>query len=119
MPNKPIFVVRQESLLQNWMELEAFLRGGPAAATAAVAVPSIPMYEADSRHYVTGKVSSTLSKEATRNLCCALLDELAIYQALIERAENLSDLEKQHALAAAPPHCGVASWQELQPYCPS
>jgi hypothetical protein len=113
MPHKPIFVVRQESLQQDWIDLEGHLRGQTAA-------PSIPMYEADSRHYVTGKVSSsTRSKEATRNLCCALLDELAIYQALIQRAENLSEREKQQTLAAAPLPCGVSSWQELQPYCPA
>jgi hypothetical protein len=48
-------------------------------------------------------------------LCCALQQELAIYQTLIERAENLSNEAKQQSISAAYQSCGEStSWQELQ-----
>jgi hypothetical protein len=123
MPHKPIYVVRQESLQHDWIALETFLRNNqiPGQQQQSDEVSSMmKLYEADARHYITGQVSTQLSTEATRNLCCLLTDELAIYQALIQRAENVWDHQKQETLAAAPQLCGgVSSWDELQSYCDS
>jgi hypothetical protein len=101
-------VVRQESLQQDLNDLEAYL-GGSSTRT------NVEWHPADMIHFATRRVSSSLSAESTRMLCCALQQELAIYQTLIERAENLSNEAKQQSISAAYQSCGEStSWQELQ-----
>lgn len=107
-PRKPILVVRQEHLQNDMNALEAYLGGNPN---------NNKWHTSDSVHFVTGRVSSAISKKAARVLCCYLQIEIQIYQAIIARAENFSTKEKSETFKKALQICGVQSaWDELS--CP-
>lgn len=66
----------------------------------------------------TRENGSTFKKSAfhdTEALCCALLDEIQLYQLLIRRAVNLPD--KDRILQASVERCGKKSWRELVDFC--
>lgn len=103
---KPVLVVRQEHLTSDLNQLEWFL--------GAKSVPR-PWRPADSQHFVTGRVPSTLSIEASQSLCCLLQQEMEIYQRLVQLAENLSDADKKETIHQTFQLCGVRNdnWGEL------
>ena len=106
MLKKPILVVRQETLQNDLDELEIYLGGNNSKWQAA-----------DSNHFLTGRVGSSLSTEATRILCCALKVELLIYQTLIKHALNLNSQAKKESIDQSFQLCGIKySLEELS--CP-
>jgi len=108
-----VLVLRQEHLLQDINELEVYLGGEKASSGSN----NLQWRPADSNHVVTGRVGSSLTAEATRNLCCILREELTTYWNIVQRAENLNTEAKQETLQAAYKVCGTSqSWNELE--CP-
>jgi hypothetical protein len=141
-PNRPILAIRQESLPRDLQDLEEYLRsveqppqheGGatvnnfsintnhPSSATQHRSTHFEPsrlvLNPVDSKHFLSGKVSSDLDGPGTdppssarrrRRLCCVLLkDEWPIYVTLIQLAENLNPVEKRKSRNAAWAQCGV------------
>jgi hypothetical protein len=109
-PGKGIFVIRQESLEKDLVSLEVHL--GQSVKEAS----GILWHPPDSFHFVRGGAPSRLDRDATRNLCCAIRDELSIYHQLLERATN--DLQKkQETLTQTYEICHFQSAQELESVC--
>jgi hypothetical protein len=114
-------------------DLESFLQPTTSSSDTVPASPATGVWRpADSTHFLSGRVppihltkddddgsssssSSMMAMAIRRNLCCALLDELTIYQTIVERAENLQPIHKSETLQEAYRICGVNhSWTELK-----
>lgn len=107
-PQAEILVVRTDSLWQDLKELDAWLGGsGDFGAAEGLAVTH------GSEHY--NHHSPALSEKATKQLCCALKEEIRWYRTLIEKAANLVDKEAE--LNRSVQRCGMASWEELEQAC--
>jgi hypothetical protein len=95
-------VVRQESLKQDFVDLEGYFGG---------AVTKV--FPADSQHYLTVRMNTAISTQATQNLCCALQDEIGLYRELIRRAENLDPTSKEQTLDQTFQTCGLSSDEQV------
>lgn len=110
--DKGIMVIRQESLAKDLTALDDFLGDGKSTPTRPE-----DWRRPDSRHYLTGRVSNSLSAPSIRSLCCLLQQEISIYENLVRAAENLNPSEKQDTLMNSLRSCGAEeSWEDL--HCP-
>jgi hypothetical protein len=134
-------VVRQESLRHDLIELEEYLfvlsnnnqqttqggheNNGNSTAPTNYDPIALVLNPIDSKHYISGKVSSNLDGDDTTRilsssfarqqrrrrrqlLCCTLLStEWPIYMTLLQRADNLNINEKRKSLVEAWLECGV------------
>lgn len=100
-------MLRQESLQQDFVDLEEYF-GGSAAPK---------LFAADQTHYLTGMISWEISTKATQNLCCALKDEIRVYEDLIQRAENFNPTSKQQTIDLAFQKCGFSGRGQMALFC--
>lgn len=63
------------------------------------------------------KSSSALSNGERQALCCALLDEMKIYQHLLLAATNLSEATKECTWAEAMHKCSFKPWAAAEQAC--
>jgi len=106
-PTKEVFAIRTEHEWQDMLHLDKLLGGNGNLKE-----------NRDVSHGSEGYVPSPLSKEAYGKLCCALEQEIEVYQDILWRVLNLSWDEKQATMKSVLTKCGIAtSWTEWRVKC--
>ncbi len=99
-PEIPVLVARTETLWEDMMQIDQFLGGnGILPSSGSVHTHGSEKYS----------ISSGLSKQGKKILCCFLATELAIYETLLRRAINLSPIEKEATANRVYDDCGVTN----------
>ena len=104
-PNKPVLVVRAESLWQDLMHLDTWLGG--TGIIGEENQNDLPVFLRDEDEDTADYAS----------ICCAMQEEIHTFRRVLERAVNLNPEEKAATIAQAPRHCGFSSWSEMEHRC--
>jgi hypothetical protein len=99
-PEVPVLVVRTEYLWQDAANIEIAL-GGKASNFIN---SDQTMSHGSEKYAVTAKLETDLQRRA---LCCAMYDDLQVYQDIIMRALNLDLIEKKDMMSLVYKDCGV------------
>ena len=103
-PEKEVMVVRQESLQDDLSRLDRAV-GGQGTFPQAVKHTRRNIMTATHR-------DSDLTGDETRALCCLLYREVYYYQKIIQRAVNLTPLEKQASIQEMVQFCDISTAQD-------
>jgi hypothetical protein len=109
-PDRPILVVRTESLWDDTRDIDVMLGGKGTFGGAEGTKDSH-----GSEKYKKG--NDQLSKSDYGLLCCALKREMQIYHDLVERAANLPNRVKDSTIANTAEKCGFSTWDEMMAHC--
>lgn len=91
-PEKDVFAIRTESLWSDIVEIDHLLGGNGTGFR---------------REQVNkGKRKLSLSKQSKTNLCCALVEELEIYEEVLRRAINIDEADYFLSMAKVLSDCG-------------
>ena len=110
-PEKEVFGVRTE---YEWEDLR----------NLDIAIGGTGVFRGQGKHLSHGSeiyFPSPLSTEAYYKLCCVLEREIAMYQELMLRVQNLNDTEKQEAIDSVRDKCGIkhTAFEEWRAECQS
>jgi hypothetical protein len=106
-PDKQVWVVRTEFL---WADLQGIEQLFNATMNSNMSAWALDVKHGSEGH----KRKGTLSDAGRRILCCALLDELLIYERLLEASANLDASDKNQSMSLVLQQCGSDSIYHLK-----
>jgi hypothetical protein len=108
-PRVEIWVARTEYLWDDLDEIERLLKNSSETTSN-----HHPHRKRNVTHGSEGHLQKDdLSPLGKRNLCCALMDEIAIYGNLLRRSTNLEPFARDESLWQVARQCGADSWEGL------
>eukprot|EP00934_Nitzschia_sp_Nitz4_P002683 Nitzschia sp. Nitz4//scaffold24_size164493//72654//73757//NITZ4_002327-RA/size164493-processed-gene-0.198-mRNA-1//1//CDS//3329544111//2673//frame0 len=116
-PHKEIWAVRTEQLTSDLEDVESLLSVTTTNQEMAMSPPNNLAFRNVTHGSEGHSFKEGLSIHGRHALCCAMLDEIAVYEKLILSAFNLNERSKQQSLERVASSCGVGEWQQLTTSC--
>lgn len=112
-PFKETWVVRTDHVYEDLNALEVLLGGEDSQYGGSEFFSSITKYV---DKYL---VKQPVQPDVAKLLCCVLIDDLVVYNDVLNRAENLDDFSKYDEWNDVMKRCGVDTWTDLKEDCKS
>jgi hypothetical protein len=109
-PEKEVWVVRSENVLEDLDALEVLLGGVEGQYDLEYAAKLTHPIEEFMR-------KQTVPERVTKLLCCALRDEFVVVNDVLHRAANFNNVLKYQAWSETLHECGFGSWVDFQKEC--
>jgi hypothetical protein len=109
-PNKEVWVVRSEHVLEDLNALEVLLGGVEGQYNLEYAANL-------TRPVAQYMQKQSVSERVTKLLCCALRDEFVVVNDVLHRAANFNNVLKYQVWSETLDECGFTSWADFQTEC--